>query len=384
MILDGEQANQAKAPSRSSAPQHYFAVDVLRGLAAVAVLFFHYQHFFYPDGVYHVDVRSLSQELPLHSLLFPLYRYGGSAVQVFWLISGFVFAHVYASRITSGKEFFIKRFARLYPLHFLTLVVVALLQIIANWTLGSSLIYEHNDLYHFALNLFFASYWGFEEGYSFNAPIWSVSVEIISYAFFWIVAHKLLRFGIVGPLLIAACAGLFMHAGIGPKMIWQCAMYFFVGCALYHIAGNYRNPKLALGAVIFACLAALATIAVFFELTIINGLLLFGVLLVASAALVDHIDRFQRFRHIRFIGDSTYGSYLWHVPIQITLMLIVKHTGVGIEIARSPLFLALFLFLACAAGWLSFVAFEKPANRRIVKWWRERDAALAQAAFRKT
>jgi peptidoglycan/LPS O-acetylase OafA/YrhL len=264
-------------------------------------------------------------------------------------------------------------------LHFLTLVVVAVLQIIANLTLGSSLIYEHNDLYHFILNVFFISSWGFETGYSFNAPIWSVSVEILSYAFFWLVASRLLSRGVVGPLLIALFAAAMMHLGIGPKMIWQCAMYFFVGCSVFHLAGNHRRPMLSLLALILVCVAALAGIAIFGELTIVNGLLLFAIVLVASAAFVDCHPSGRLFRYIRFVGDSTYGSYLWHVPIQISLMLLLKVTGIGMGVVSSPLFLALFLVLACGGGWLSFVAFERPANRRIVRWWRERRVAPAAA-----
>ena len=42
-----------------------------------------------------------------------------------------------------------------------------------------------NDLKHFLLNLAFASYWGFQDGQSFNGPSWSISAEILVYVLFF-------------------------------------------------------------------------------------------------------------------------------------------------------------------------------------------------------
>lgn len=112
-------------------PDHYHAIDVLRGLAAFAVLVFHYQHFYYPIGVFKVDTPQIVDQFPLHETLAPLYIYGNVAVQIFWMISGFVFANVYAGKNTPAGEFLVKRLARLYPLHFVTLIIVAVSQLFA-------------------------------------------------------------------------------------------------------------------------------------------------------------------------------------------------------------------------------------------------------------
>ena len=75
----------------------------------------------------------LANELPFYSILFPIYRNGGYAVQMFWTISGFIFFWRYAGRINDKTmkhyEYFILRFSRLYPLHIVTLVAVAALQL---------------------------------------------------------------------------------------------------------------------------------------------------------------------------------------------------------------------------------------------------------------
>ena len=85
----------------------------------------------------------------------------------------------------SGKEFFLLRFSRLYPLHFITLIIVCLLQLYSIKKTGSYIVYSNNDLKHFLLNLFFISGWGGYEGPSYNAPIWSVSLELFAYICFF-------------------------------------------------------------------------------------------------------------------------------------------------------------------------------------------------------
>ena len=156
---------------------------------------------------------ALADQFPFYGLLWPLYLFGNGAVQVFWVISGFVFAKVYAGQRTPGRDFALRRFARLYPLHFVTLLIVALLQLAATALVGSNLIYQYNDPYHFALQLAFASNWGLESGFSFNGPIWSVSVEVLVYFLFWLVAEHLLKRGILGPLAMVAGAGVMLKRG---------------------------------------------------------------------------------------------------------------------------------------------------------------------------
>lgn len=79
-------------------PPNYFNwVDALRGVAAAAVVIFHYQHFFLRDYTSRPQLPDIS-EFPYTLILSGAYRYGSSAVELFWVISGFVFMHVYLHR----------------------------------------------------------------------------------------------------------------------------------------------------------------------------------------------------------------------------------------------------------------------------------------------
>lgn len=368
--------------SRSEAayrPDHYHAIDVLRGLAAIAVLVFHYQHFYYPIGTYHINVPQVVDQFPLHEVLAPIYFYGNGAVQIFWMISGLVFANVYAGKHTPAGEFAVKRLARLYPLHFVTLIIVAVMQLFAVGWFGTSLIYENNDPYHFVLNLFLASTWGFEDGFSFNGPIWSVSVEVLIYMMFWVVARHLLRMGVVGPLFIAALAGVLYAQGLASVSIWQCAQYFFIGCALFHVASSHARPVRDLAIVIAGAMVGMLATHFSIGLDTSNGLLLFAVVLVSGAAIIDLHPSASVLRRLRFVGDSTYGIYLWHVPLQLAALLLLDSWGLTAAVRGQPLFLLLYLATCCIAGWLSFVWFEKPANRAIVRMWKQRRTAAMPA-----
>ena len=158
----------------------YYSIEILRLLTSLAVIIYHYRLFFGPSNTYSsLDFLEIRDKLPFYSFLEYFYNYGIYGVHIFYAISGFVFAHVYITKKSVGaKEFFINRFARLYPLHFATLIIVTCIQYFSFFNYESFLLNAYNDLYHFILQLFFISSWGFEKGFSFNVPIWSISVEI--------------------------------------------------------------------------------------------------------------------------------------------------------------------------------------------------------------
>jgi peptidoglycan/LPS O-acetylase OafA/YrhL len=79
-----------------------------------------------------MPVDLVKDRLPLHGLLRPFYEAGEYGVWVFWCISGFIFFWKYRDAIHDrsmhGWTFFVFRLSRLYPLHLVTLALVAILQ----------------------------------------------------------------------------------------------------------------------------------------------------------------------------------------------------------------------------------------------------------------
>lgn len=346
---------------------HLYVVDLARGLAAFAVMFWHYQHFYYLKPGVQPLTPALAATQPGYDFLWPLYDFGGCAVQFFWLLSGFVFAAVYVPKNLKARSFIVKRFARLYPLHLLTLCVVAVLQAVSLYVVGKFQIYEFNDAYHFALNLGFASFWGFQKGYSFNGPIWSISIEVLVYGFFWVTLPHLFRRGIIGPTIVTALAWALAFGISGHlHLLRECVFFFFAGTIVYLLFNDWRRrPALLFGIALVLAVAgsAVATersdgIALAAYTTPLLALaVLFGVCGLEALSVGKHVRRAQ------WIGDSTYGTYLWHVPIQIVVLIYFSKYENARAAIHQPWFLVAFLFAVVATARLSFVMIEKPARK---------------------
>lgn len=212
--------------SRSRVINRNYSLDVLRGLAALSVVLWHWQHFFYVAGR---PVNFRTENQPFFEYLSLFYLHGSLAVELFFSISGFVFFWLYAIPIQEKKEklasFFIKRFSRLYPLYILTFIVVAFLQIIYFKVNNYYFVYQLNDWYHAALNILMIPAWGFEQGYSFNGPVWSVSIEILMYSMFFMVCKtKTTR---ILSILISIITGLII-LNLNPKISMGLICFLWV------------------------------------------------------------------------------------------------------------------------------------------------------------
>jgi len=350
---------------RKAGPVRYLSlVDGVRGIAALAILLYHYVHFFM-SGPNRRAEDGVTQMFPGYDWLWVFYDYGYLAVQVFWLISGFVFAQVYYGGKASTRSFVVNRFARLYPLHLLTLLVVAALQFAAVQHFGYSLLYANYDLPHFIEQLFMASDWLREDGgYSFNGPIWSVSVEIVIYALFWISRGRVMRFGL-GLLLVMVLGFYMAHDHWGDvSRVFSCGLYFFAGCALM-MARRICHDDMRKLAVPLALLVALGLFGVAIGTNwslryfVIPG---FGGALLVLLAQAEGWAGAGLRRFCEWLGQNTYGLYLWHVPLQLTLLLVLKPQYDPATIAQNWWFLASFLILSVLVARVSFAVFERPAR----------------------
>jgi len=72
-------------------------------------------------------------------------------------------------------------------------------------------------------------------------------------------------------------------------------------------------------------------------------------------------------KRARWIGDSTYGIYLWHLPIQIiTLIYFSQHEEARAAI-HQPWFLVAFLAVVISIARISYLTIEEPSR----KWLRQ-------------
>lgn len=351
----------------TAAGRNFYSVDFLRGIAALSVVVFHFKNFGGGGGDL-ARPASMLDDVSLLQWLEPIRQHGSLAVMAFWAISGFVFMNVYAGKRPDGGSFFIRRFARLYPLHFVTLIAVALLQFAAVASLGHSIIYHDNDVWNFGLHLFMASEWGLQHGQSFNYPIWSVSAEVLIYAVFWAFARHM-PLNLVRLFLIwLAFQLLAMLPGTG--LIILCGVYFFggaIGYSVYRLWDERRQLTLLLfGALGLAASVVLGLAGGHFDVPLTAWLLpaICSILLLLVAA--ENIWLGSFFRRTRTVGDITYSSYLWHSPLQILILLGAGWGLWSVDSLFSDSFFVFYLALVCLVSFLSFQRIERPAQRWVL------------------
>lgn len=336
------------------------SIELLRFISAFMVLVWHYQQFYLPYNPFsNYEIISSNRSIqPFYEFLNIFYNFGNKGVDFFFIISGFVFAHVYLSKYskTTLKTFFVNRLARLYPLHLLTLLVVLLLQTYSNNNFQIFLIYNFNDIYHFFLNLFFISGWGLENGPSYNGPVWSVSIEIIIYFLFFylIISFKNFRFlkSVVLVISLISIRKILSEEYLIylPKYLLTCAILFFEGVIVYYIVVKLKNKLTLFGLGTFLFILSLIgnfKIFIFLPSIIIIFLSLEKMITKKIGSIFC------------FLGNLTYGTYLWHVPIQIFIIIFLKKFNIGTVIFQSKGFFLSYMMLVFVFSLISFIFFEK-------------------------
>lgn len=371
--------------------ERFHSLDALRGIAALSIVFWHWQHFFFTGttpGT--VDLA----RLPLHEWLFPLYTKGWLAVDLFFTISGFIFYWLYSKSVSEGEisagKFALLRFSRLYPLHFATLLIVAASQIWLMSARGSNFVYPNNDVKHFLLNLFFASSWGMENSSSFNGPTWSVSVEVLLYALFFVCCRLFpIRASV---LVIISMTGFTIVWDYFPPVGRGIGLFFMGGCVfLAHqaIIESRRAADITKWAGYLMLATWVATIATLYGFDQ-------SLLSLRSAPLYWHIDtpaqrglpalhsawpilvlfpitilslslfdsrRGSLGKRVSFLGDISYSSYLIHFPLQLLFSAVVAWFGVSNSVFYSSWFMLLFFSVLIGICLVSFRYFEMPTQR---------------------
>ncbi|OSI78137.1 hypothetical protein BSZ21_02640 [Bradyrhizobium canariense] len=357
---------------QSDQPQRYFLLDATRGLAAVSVLLWHYQHFFMTSPGVLPDWFARGEQ-PLYWLLFPFYNHGNYAVQLFFSISGFIFFTEYLRPIgggaVSGWQFFVLRFSRIYPLHFITLLVVAMQQCLAYRWLGKTFVYENNDAYHFMLNIFLGSHWGLENGFSFNAPVWSVSIEALLYFTFFLVAVTSANHTFLAVGLCAVCGFVGMLTWKTEDSIGLAMFGFFNGgfAAIFlQKSCSFSSSKaiiLTSSILMFAASLALAG-ALFpqpsWTVALFGAVFPTGVLAMGALQYV----RSNAGSSARLLGDISYSIYLVHFPIQLLTLLLLRRGFISLDFYR-PGTLLLFLLAVTGVSTLTYRLIEVPAKNAI-------------------
>jgi peptidoglycan/LPS O-acetylase OafA/YrhL len=341
-------------------------LTALRGIAAWWVVLFHLRLFLVPY-------------LPAAAIAF-LAR-GNLAVDLFFLLSGFVIYLNYAGRVTaepaSVGDFLFRRFARIYPLHALILAGFAAWYGAAV-LLGSSTLEAERPGY-FAASLLLVQNWGFIDKLGWNVPAWSISTEIAAYmlfpAFLLLLAPARRRsFTLVAALLLLAPAvqlyfrlfGYPFPDAVPQTGLFRCLVQFAMGMLLCELWQRWRGtPRLA-GAM-FGLAALFAGAFVWAGAPVVP---LAWAALILGLALAER-GNVLSWKPLVWLGQVSYATYLCHYLALVVFKYLCVEEGRPVPTALLLAYLAAVLLLSA----LLYHGFERPAQRWLLGWRRGRKAA---------
>lgn len=348
--------------------ENLIGLDIFRFLLSISILIVHFPHFIYPFQS--INSFDLSQ-LPFYTYLSKIYINGGFAVQLFWMLSGVIFSHFYFYKIEnlSFKNYLILRLSRLYPLHILTLFLVLILQLIYHKLNSNFFIINNNDTFHFILNILLINYWNSDFQLSFNAPFWSVSVEIFSYIIFYIfISSGLLK---KEKSLLILIFSLILFTSIKILLPFnECLLYFFIGVMFVRKYETFTFSKLIASITILIILLFLKKFIFFNNIFIVKLIILFSSLIFSiliiflfSIKVYGMSNKIKTF--IRKLSGLTYSMYMIHFPLQLILILLFKNKG--ILFFNNKLFFSSYIVISIVIAYFIYSIYEIPLQNYLRK-----------------
>lgn len=306
---------------------HIPTLTGLRAYAAVWVMLLHLQ--------FGIGLRG-------HVELGPIVNHGFWAVDVFFVLSGFILSLLYAPRLDSGppgtyRKYLAARFARIYPLHALALLALAAYYLPRLWLNGTTLP-PGFGLGHLALNVSLLHGWGFAERLSWNFPSWSIGSEWFAYLLLPALTVGLRRLPALAVIALALLGWTLVIVLVhgqgellgGQNVHWalpRIAVEFSMGYGLYRLFRE-RPPQGAVADVL-ALGGLVALLAICLMPSAAEWLVL-----PAVSAMVYGLARPGRLgsqlfgsRAAVFWGERSYSIYMLHAVVQIYCNLALLHLG---------------------------------------------------------
>jgi peptidoglycan/LPS O-acetylase OafA/YrhL len=343
----------------------------IRGCAALWVVFFHFRF----------DIYEATSYLDLFK---PILNRGYLGVDLFFFLSGFILGYVYLDdylenrlpRSQIVKDFFIKRFARLYPVYFSTTLAAYLLYYVAiqsghefQWNSASNF-----NVLNLVKNLFGVQSW--DGSPSLNGPSWSVSVEFFAYlvfpifVFYFFNTKKFILQKGLFLFFFSFAIYVLSHSHIiklNPQLM-QALSEFFMGLAAYIFVG-FIKPTLKVvlflrASITLLLLILLYTIKNSAHLGIIIPILL--LILVCTNYFHNVPNKGLSRTWIVQLGLWSYSLYLTHTLFQFLLSgLNLPHYFENPWITCLELTGIFGLTLALASFTMKLV--ENPSRRILLK-----------------
>lgn len=238
---------------------------------------------------------------------------GYIAVDLFFILSGFILTHVYANQFKNGvdednfKSFLYNRFIRIYPLYFLILSIVTLYYLSTNKY--PTIFYDITSNFLFIQSI---------TGNGFIGPAWSLSTEVIAYLLvpimistffkrtYLLLISIYLSIGVLGYVAYAL-GRIDVYAGW--QAIARCISEYVLGIGSYVLFLKIKHKDNGL-----LCISITMTslILLCFRGFDLFSILLFSIVIPLIASSKCIVTRFLSSSPVLYFGEISYSIYLWH------------------------------------------------------------------------
>ena len=360
----------------------------MRGIAALLVAVFHFE-------------MAICRFVPAATTMF--FEKSYLMVDLFFVMSGFIMLHVYGSSFSQAlqkgalRKFFVARFARTYPLHLFTLLLlVVIVRYLTNWGNPPIRLEQPRDILP---NVFLLQSFGVCRIYNWNIPSWSISAEWGAYLLFPFLALWISRSRTTAAVLLS----LFVVAAYG------CIMYvlprvnpmnpavpvphnlnttfdygylrgiagFVIGMLIY---GLYRRPAFSN---VFAkdstwVLVLLLTVAALhFAINDALVVFFFAALVLNFACNSGRLHRWCNHRIPQYLGNISYSIYLMQIFLQEPFSHGIRLPGVtgtargqfNIDFFHGLAYCVIYLLLLVALSSVTYYFIEQPCRKFINRHW---------------
>jgi peptidoglycan/LPS O-acetylase OafA/YrhL len=353
------------APTPDPGMSHFAGLDQLRGIAAISVMWMHMRGIFSPGGAL---VNA------------------GLAVDLFFMLSGFVIAYAYREKLEQGmgwSGFIAYRVIRLYPMLLLG-TLLGFTVFMLKQALHAPLPPEEHainlvpTLFMIPIGLFYSAHDYPFDGpslFPFNGPVWSLFYEFIVYGLYATSLRKMrpvavwVSLIITSVMLVAAARwagavtelghhGLIGFLGGFPRSIAA----FMIGAIIYSTGIYRRFPELPF---LIPSLAVVIMLNVPFDepwYVQVGIVFVTFPLIIALAARSSLGEVTSQLANV--LGRLSYPVYLLHVPLAIGCGFALKTilpgiTGYGLATACAVITLV--------GAWVTLILYDEPLRRYLAR-----------------
>ncbi len=330
----------------------FVSLDLLRGIAALAIVVFHAMHRLAP-------------------VLDPL----SICVDLFFVLSGFVLAPIFPNQKVAVKAFMLKRALRFWPMA-VTALLVKLVLVLQQTLAGNALSDQINAVSFIGALLLLQII--YEPSLTWIVPLWSLSAEWFSNLIavpILLRKSRSLEFSMVFIGLILIGLGIYLNAGtnndvashFGLQALGRALAGLFIGILLRKNLEKLSKVKLFNNLIVAggAFFALYVLTYIFKTSASFLAALFVSPLIVAIALKNDEVINSKFNRFAKQSGNLSFGIYVWHVVIiniiARTLLILGLDTKSSLQNASLLLVLTIPITILATLATQRFV--EKPVHR---------------------